>query len=544
MTTRSSFAPPQSGSPRSIQPTDAYADLLRDTRGLRKEHALQREAWFRELPFDHKEELLFELEILLKGLACFANPRNHPGPPRRTPVVAQDFREQLALAREAVGRIAMVSRALLVDREKAFVFQRYLETVLPDDRARTKLVSDTLTQTSPAESLFVMRHAMTNLVEVAGGISRLPRVPFRLFYALMGVAQREVVQSAYFNPLSALEFRPEFDRITNQRILELTRAIPGEQARRIVALTFLSLFRMLRYLMLVEGATRETGGDARSEARRTMGVAYFVLSVLRSDARALTEYLRHRSGPLLAEGYERELFSVPAAQIGERYETLLARGHRLLDIKATLEGLSANLRLELRRAFEHDFPPPEAASNFETARAAILTGIANLRPALQNAIMFLARSLGAPLEEHNVFDDVEARRRLSERLRRDVWMFAQIVRAFAHKARAVHGGEVKWGGISPLQFVHEFLQYFRAMGYPLLRAADYPRVNAFVSAMTALEETDLLEPSRLSKAIGEAEQFQEFLSNLFESIGRRDELLGVAFDRRAAAEALKLYLGR
>ena len=280
MTTRSSFAPPQSGAPRSIQPGDAYADLLRDTRGLRKEQALQREAWFRDLPFDHKEELLFELEILLKGLACFANPRNHPGPPRRTPVVAQDFREQLALSREAVGRIAMVSRALLVDREKAFVFQRYLETVLPDDRARTKLVSETLTQASPAESLFVMRHAMTNLVEVAGGIARLPRVPFRLFYALMGVAQREVVQSAYFNPLSALEFRPEFDRITNQRILELTRAIPGEHARRIVALTFLSLFRMLRYLALVEGATRETG-DARSEARRTMGVAYFVMSVLR-----------------------------------------------------------------------------------------------------------------------------------------------------------------------------------------------------------------------------------------------------------------------
>jgi hypothetical protein len=547
MTQRSSFAPPHaSASPRSGSPNerDAYADLLRDTRGLKREQAQQREQWFSQLPFDHKEELLFELEILLKGLACFANPRNHPGPPRRTPVVAQDFREPLALSREAIGRIAMLSRSLLVDREKAFVFQRYLETVLPDDRARQKLVTENLSQGSPAESLFVMRHAMTNLLEVASGISRLPRVPFRLFYALMGVAQREVVQSAYFNPLSALEFRPEFDRITNVRILELTRSIPGEDARRIVALTFLSLFRMLRYLALLEATTRD-GTDTRNEARRTMGVAYFVLSVLRSDARALTDYLRHRAGPLLAEGYERDLFSVPAAQIGERYEHLLERGHRLLDIKATLEGLSANLRLELRRAFEHDFLPPESNATFETMRASLVVGIANLRPALQNAILFLARSLGAaPLEEQTVFDDAEARRRLSERLRRDVWMFAQIVRAFAHKARAVHAGEIKWTGVSPLQFVHEFLSYFRAMGYPLLRAADYPRVNAFVSAMTSLEETDLLEPSRLEKAIGEAEQFQEFLSALFESIGRRDELQGVAFDRRAAAEALKLYLGR
>ena len=544
MTHGSSFAPAHSGPPRSASERDAYADLLRDTRGLKREQAQQREAWFSGLPFDHKEELLFELEILLKGLACFANPRNHPGPPRRTPVVAQDFREPLALSREAIGRIAMLSRSLLVDREKAFVFQRYLETVLPDDRARAKLVTENLTQGSPAESLFAMRHAMTNLLEVATGISRLPRVPFRLFYALMGVAQREVVQSAYFNPLSALEFRPEFDRITNVRILELTRTVPGEDARRIVALTFLSLFRMLRYLSLLE-ATTSDGVDARNEARRTMGVAYFVLSVLRSDARALTEYLRHRGGPLLAEGYERDLFSVPAAQIGERYEQLLERGHRLLDIKATLEGLSANLRLELRRAFEHDFLPPESTATFETMRASLIVGVGNLRPALQNAILFLARSLGAaPLEEQTVFDDAEARRRLSERLRRDVWMFAQIVRAFAHKARAVHAGEIKWSGVSPLQFVHEFLSYFRAMGYPLLRAADYPRVNTFVSAMTALEETDLLEPSRLEKAVAEAEQFQEFLSALFDSISRRDELTDVVFDRRAAAEALKLYLGR
>ena len=55
---------------------------------------------------------LFELEILLKGLACFANPRNHPGPPaRRTAVVAQDFREHTALAREGAGAHRLDSAA-------------------------------------------------------------------------------------------------------------------------------------------------------------------------------------------------------------------------------------------------------------------------------------------------------------------------------------------------------------------------------------------------------------------------------------------------
>ena len=519
---------------------DVYDDLLRDTRGLRREHALAREAWLAGLLLDRKVDLLFELEILLKGLACFANPRNHPGPPRKTPVVARDFREHAALVREALGRIVQACRALLGEGERTFVFQRYLEAVLPDDRARTRLVGDAFSHDSPERSLFQLRHAMTNLFEVTAGITRLPRVPFRLFYALLGTAQREIGQSAHFNPLTALEFRPEFDRITKHQMLELIRSVPGEHARRLVALTVLSLFRMLRYLTLIEGVVKEPGDNPR----RPAAVVYLVLSVLRSDARALSSYLRGRSGSLLATGFEVELFRVDAGEIAGEYERLLARGHELHEVKSTLEGAAANLRLEMRRAFERDFPPLDLAPSIEQLRASVRQVSTNLRPALQNAVMFLGRSLGARLDAGGVFDDDAARRVLSERLRRDVWMFAQIVRAFGVKARAVDAsGQERWAAGSPLRFVREFMTYFRAMGYPLLRGIDYPRVDAFLGAMNRLRESDLLDPTRLGVAVDEAEQFHAFLVELFEGIGRRDELSGTPFDRRGAAEALKLYLG-
>src|SRR5689334_22321505 len=70
---------------------DPYADLLRDTRGLRREQAAARDAWYGSLGWERKEETLFEIEMLMKGLVCFANPRNHPGPPRRAPIIALDF---------------------------------------------------------------------------------------------------------------------------------------------------------------------------------------------------------------------------------------------------------------------------------------------------------------------------------------------------------------------------------------------------------------------------------------------------------------------
>lgn len=534
----SSFAPSASIAPGG----DAYAHLLRDTRALRRENAHQREAWLSTLVAERKEEVLFELEVLLKGLACFANPRNHPGLPRRAQIVAQDFRDPMARAREGMARIVGLCRLLLPRRDPTFVFQRYLETMLPDDAARSRLTSGTLVQDRPEQSLSSLRHAMTNLQEVASGVTRLPRVPFRLYYAVLAVAQREIARSPFFNPLAALEFRPEFDRIANPHVLALMRGVPGDAARRLVALTFLSLFRMLRYLVLLEGTVRKGSDPA---GRRAPGVAYLVMSVLRSDARALTAQLHGRAGPLLAEGYERDLLSVAAPRLAGRYDGLRAEGHRLLALKATFEGLGSNLRLEMRRAFEHDFPAPAEAPAQDALRAAAIATVHNLRPALENAILFLGRSLGVRLDEHGVFDDAVAKRTLSERLRRDVWMFGQIVRAFADKARAAPaaGGDARWSGVAPLQFVREFLAYFRAMGYPLLRAADYPHFDAFLSAMGGLEESDLLDPERLARAVGECDRFRAFLGELFTQIGQRAELEGSTFDRRAAARQLKLYLG-
>jgi hypothetical protein len=263
--------------------------------------------------------------------------------------------------------------------------------------------------------------------------------------------------------------------------------------------------------------------------------------VLRSDARALGDYLRQRAGTLLAEGFERDLMRVPVSELQARSPNLRASGHHLIGIKSALEGITGSLRLELRRAFQHDLPEPGTQSGPEF-RKALETTIENLRPALQNSVLFLGKALGVSLEHGGVFDDQAARRETSERLRRDVWMFAQIVRAFSTKAQHSQG-EDGWSPLHGFQYVREFLAYFRAMGYPLLRAADYPRIDLFMAAMTRLEDTDLVDPARLEDAIDECVAFHGFLTRLFDDISKRDDLAGAPFDRRAAAAALKLYLG-
>jgi hypothetical protein len=516
---------------------DPYQTLLSETRALQREQRAQREAWLAALELEGRDEALFEFEVLLKAAACFSNPRNHPGPPRRTAIVALDFRAALQAFHDGFVRSISLARQLLGSADRAFVFHRYLETVLPEDNVRTRLLSQGSSQDTPEESLVTLRHGLTAGGEVIEGLLRSQRIPFRLFHAALSGVYREIDRSAFFNPLSALEFRPEFDRIKSAQVLDLIRSVPGPEAHRLVALTFLSLFRMLRYLTLLTRILSDQG-----KRREQAGSTYLVLSVLRSDARALSDYLRQRSGALLAESFERDLMGVPASQIRERSANLRASGHRLISIKSALEGIAGSLRLEMRRAFQHDIPPPDVELNAKEFRQRVGASIDNLRPALQNAVLFLGKALGVTLEEGGVFDAEAAHRETSERLRRDVWMFAQIVRAFSSKAQ--HSPtEDRWTALHSFQYVREFLSYFRAMGYPLLRSADYPRFDAFMAALSGLEDTDLVDPARLEAAIDECMAFHGFLSKLFDDISKRDELDGVPFDRRSAAASLKLYLG-
>jgi len=518
---------------------DAYAELLSQTRGLERDQQQAREAWFDGLPSSKKEEQLFELEILLKGLACFSNPRNHAGLPRRAPVVAIDFSSHLLRWTDGVSRVVDLARQLLGPKDRAFVFQRYLETVLPEDTARTRLVRDAMTQATPEESLFVLRHALSQMLEIARGARRLPHVPYRQFFALCAVTQREITQNAFFNPLSALEFRPEFDRITSREILDLIATVNDEQAHRLVALTFLSLFRMLRYVRLIESMTKKAGDDRR----RAFGRAHLVAAVLRSDARALSGHLRKHAGSLLSDSFEQALLLTPASKIRARHEVLEAEGRRLVAVKTALEGVGARVRLEMRRTFEHDLPSPDARISDEESRSRFGRAMNELRPALENNVLFLGKALGTGQRGDGVWGSEAVKRETSERLRRDVWMFAQIVRAFGKKAEHANADDDRWSAASKLVFVREFLAYFQALGYPLLRAADYPRLDAFMAAMGALEDTDLLDPARIQNAITEAKAFHEFLTELFDAISKRDELSGVPFDRRQAAESLRLYLG-
>lgn len=522
--------------PRGAETTSAYVALLRESRGLRHEQHEARDAWYAKLAAQHKEEALFELEILLKGLACFANPRNHPGSGKRQTIVGHDFRTQLEHACDGMARGVQLARTMLGERDRAVVFHRYLETVLPEDNARAKLVYAAMTPESPEESLFVLRQSLTNLIEVGTALAKSPRTSYRVFFAHLSTTVREISGSAFFNPLSALEFRPEFDKIGSSAVLDLIHRVAGENAHRLVSLTFLSLFRMLKYVRLLESITMDHSD------KRVWGRSYLVLAVLRSDARALSSYLWRRSGELLAKDFEARVTRVSVDEIDSAVNDLQDEGRRLTQIKDALLSISSMLRLELRRVFDHDVPPAHDKLTADDMRMRLQTATETLRPVLQLAVLFLGRALDPSFSEAQVFETPGALHDTRVRLRAGAWMFAQIARAFTSKARHADPLSDTWSAPERYGFVGDFLGYYRAMGHPILVLGGYERTRDLLAALSALHDTDLIDPTRLDAAASECEALYAFSMQLYVGLSQR-ELSGVPFDRYAAARLLKRYLG-
>lgn len=518
----------------AITDRDVYANLLRDTRGLRRDQAAARDAWYANLPWDRKEDTLFELEALLKGIACFGNPRNHPGPRESKSAVAQDFHEQLRILRDASARVVQLTRQLLGDKERAYTFTRYLESVIPEDSARGRLIQEQLTQDTPEEALLLLRNAFGHFLDLAEGLLRLGRISNRIHTGFHAVLVREVGRNAFFNPLMALEFRQEFDRIRSVEVLDALHAIESESAHRASALTFLTLFRALRYLALIERDAREPSATRRS---------YVLLAALRSDLRTLTRYLAHGAAESIADGFEGELLSIDAAELTRHFQTLRDEAQGLVRLRGTLENLSSTLRMEIRRVFEHDLPWPETAGPELDLSAGILAATEQARASVEHAIVLLTTEL-APTHPPRFEDGGTGPRAASERLRREVWMFQRILKAFLTMGAGASADPDRWMSATSFQFVRDFLGHFRAIGYQLIRSHDYPRMDAFLRSLETLRDADILGGARLAQAVEEGEAFSRFLGELFEQVSRRAELRDVPFDRHAAGEMLKIYLGR
>lgn len=508
---------------------DLYANLLRESRGLQRDQASARDLWYASVADPKKEEYLFELEMLLKGIACTSNPRNNPGPPRERSVPGHDFREDLLVVRDAIDRALLRVRNLLGPRERAFAFGRYLETVMPEDFERGRLMREQLRQTTPERSLFVLRHAFEDFLVFCDALLQPKHVSGRSYRALVETILREVSRNAFFNPLSSLEFRPELDIIRSADVLEVLRTVRTEGAHRVAALALLTLHRGLRYISLLRSYAAEAKG-----ARR----CFAILAVLRSDMRVLSHHLGHRACHIMAEGLEHELLELSSDELLQRQSELDDQAGALLTLRRAFENVATLIRVEVRVAFEHHLPSIGDNLSEQDLAARIAATLPSLESMLRQAVQLICLGIRA-----DFVTTPETEGALVLRRRRDAWMFAQILRGFSAKTMAA--GEVRddWSDASDLGFVREFLHHYRAIGEALVQSIHYPDIERFIEAIESLQDLNLLDTEALGRAAYQCNDLRAFLDELFATITAGLAESDQPFSRKAAAETLKVYLG-
>lgn len=516
---------------------DFYTELIEGSRWLRREHAAARAEWFENLTVVDKEHLLFEFEMLLKGLVCFGNPVNHPGAPLRgEPAAARPFKAELAVTKEIIRRIVETGRRLTSSKGKSLVFQRYLESIIGQDEARFKMVKQSLDQDMPEQSMALIVSAFSNLGEIVEGLSLLPYVSYRLFSNVIHATQREIHRSTYFDPLAALEFRAEFDKMQPERMARLINDIQSNAAARIATLSFLSLFRLLRYIRAADRAVKRKAPPA---------VLFAWLAVLRSDTRALIIFFKREASRRLSAGFAKLFEQETPRVIHERYDALTDEFRKLRSIKELLISIGDQLRLEQVKVYEQQLPSVSSASD-ALPLFVERTGfaLASLKAFIQNAALLIAGEFDPSLKGADLFFDFVSAAEQSERLRRDIWMFRMVLRAFIEKTKGSYLATDQWSQSASFRFVREFVGYFRSMGYQLLRYSDYAEFDKFMGLVDRLREGDVLEVQRLPNIIAACEDFMTFLDKTFEAVSLREELEAVPFDKKEAARTLKLFLRR
>ncbi|MFL5320075.1 MAG: hypothetical protein ACJ790_10510 [Myxococcaceae bacterium] len=467
---------------------------MADTQSSRVSLLQERERWLRSVQVEGREELLFEFEMLLRGVERYFNLHNLPIGFENRPVVTRDFSEELRDVREAIDQAIQIARQLLdPESDQKMVFRRYIESQLADDRQRRELFEDSIDQDTPQESLFLLRQSFESLRSILDHLLKLEVIGFNVYNDVGNLALRDIVLNKFFRPFKPLEFRIEYDRIKSVPILELLRTLPEEE-RRNCTVAFLGLFRLLHYLSYVDVPEEVDEEEADAVERR----GRIVLALVRSETVSLASFL----------------------------EGDLASKSNLKRVQAAAVKISRELSRQSQQIVK------ELLAEDGREGASVMKAAVALTEEIRKNIVLLARTVAKAPESAMTFESLVNPSFLAERLRNDLWIFTELSREVA---KALTSDEAN--GDAALEKLRRFLLYFQEVSYQLLRYADYESVDRFTAMLFEFDRAPV-GPAGRARFAEDCRLFAQICQTTFVQVNRRAVLSGRKFDLKAAREQL------
>jgi hypothetical protein len=416
-----------------------------------------------------------ELAVWLRALQSFFNQANQPfTDAERVNLSARNFRCETQIVRDALLHCLQLLGAV-VGKDAAPVFAE--EVAETSDVSASAVVKDNLLGLADAkDSLIELREALQDSCRLGEALLETPSVSFAGWAGLGRVIERELKRSIAADMLVAAA---SDSSSLQESLVALARRIAPDELGEDVSEIFHTFSRLLGLLRFIEISLAND-----SQLKRLLPI----FTLVYEETRALLDFISARA--LRVEGLE--------------------KGTR--DI---LDGTAYALRMELRKAFEHELSgfcalrqPPQIFAKVESA-----CGL--LRDCYQQSVVALAQNFDPALDGTELFPSFQTKLEQSLTLRRDLWKLTQIVRRASTEEETFEQARLL-----------ENLSAFSEGSQRYLMYKDLEPLERFIEEIESARTPEETAPT--------LHRFDAFLETLYGQVNMRAVLANIPFDPNSA----------
>jgi hypothetical protein len=420
-----------------------------------------------ELPAAH------ELAVWLRALQSFFNAANHPlSEAERAALGERSFKCETVVVRDALMRCLHLLESV-TRGESSGPLAREAEAGGVNDR-QSVLTEEALGLVGAKDSLDDLSDVFRDACRLSEALLESPSVGFAAWSSLGSIVERELRRSEAVHMVLAAGHTADAAELQASLVTLAHSFTPDDFGEDMLEI-FHAFARLLALLRFVGSALK---GD--EQLKRLLPV----FTLIHEETKALLDFIEGRA--LHVKGVERK--------VGE-----------------ILDGTAYAVRMELRKAFEHELiglcsvrQPPQIFAKVENS-----TGL--LRDCYQQSVVALAQSFDPAVDGGGLFGSFQTKLEQSLALRRELWHLVALVR------RASAEGED-----FPRARLLEGLSAFAEGGQRYLMYKDWEALDRFV------EEVDAARgPGEMSRTL---HRFEAFLETLFGQVNMRAVLADLPFD--------------
>jgi hypothetical protein len=438
--------------------------------------------------------LFSELDVLLRSLDRFFTIENLTA--SNEELTAKNFYEELVTAQDTILRVLAILEVVIPEsRKNAYWFQKFAETKLLSTRRRDEFKGSLYRQDTPEKGLYLLYDSFINLKGVVSDLMRSGNISYSGFRNIGHIISKEIRENVFFSPF-ARDINPEFDAIDSTAISDIVKKLENRELKKNVSLIFISLFRLLRFLKVV---------DVAAQRPVPLNSSLAVLIMVRSEI------------PLLRGLAERA-----------------ARAAGDSDLAAVLNALSYQFAMEAKRVFQVELRDIHRKREQLHFRGKIENCHGILKNLVEHSIMQMAQAFSPGTTGEEIFPSLATRLEQSLRLREDLVALRMLL-------SDVEAGSESPGRARLFESLRNYMVYFESFTFRLLRYDDHEEFALFFNEIRAAK-SETVQGAGFRKVIERMRHFGIFLDTTLRHLDNRTELSGKPVDMERVESLIRQYL--